>query len=143
MSRSIAFCLDVVDDWPPVGSESLPFDETELGIVCLDAPLFVKDLSVGDKISIDRETNGYVVSWHHVERSKRSTVWLLRLQKTEAIEPCLENLRRLGCNTVSQPDLGCYSVDVPEEITLAEIDAELDLLDEDEVAVAFPSLRHN
>lgn len=143
MPKSIAFSLDVADDWPPVGSEYLPFDETQLGFACLDAPLFVKDLSVGDKIFIDQETNGYVVRWHHIEKSKNTTVWLLRLKKTEAIELCLENLRRLGCNTVSQPDLGCYSVDVPEEITLATIDAELDLLDEDEVAVAFPSLRHN
>lgn len=142
MVVSLNFRLDIIDDWPPVGSESLPFEQVLDGFRGLEPPLFVKNLSVGDFIQIQRDTDGYVSSWDHIEQSGNSTVWLLRLQQTDSIAPCLQQLRSLGCNTASQDKLGCYSIDVPATIELSEIDQILGELDPNVVAIAFPSLRH-
>ena len=139
---SLSFSLDVEDDWPPVSVECLPF-EFENGLyTALVAPLFVKDLSVGDRISAELDANCSILSWHHVHRSDHTTVWLLRTADGGHIEAALAQLRALGCNTVSAAKMGCYSVDVPRSVSLADVDDALSMLDESAVAVAFPSLRH-
>lgn len=139
---SLSFSLDVEDDWPPVGVECMPF-EFENGLyTALVAPLFVKDLSVGDEISAEVDSNHSVLSWHHVRRSDHTTVWLLRTADEGHIDSALARLRVLGCNTVRATKMGCYSVDVPSSVSLADVDKALSVLDENAVAVAFPSLRH-
>jgi hypothetical protein len=125
------------------GSESLPFDKGAEGYRCLSVPLFVKDLSVGDVISASQDAEGFVDSWAHVLKSGNSTVWLLRLAGEPPIAACLEQLRSLQCNTSGLESFGCYAVDVPAALPLADVDAVLEMLDQDLVAVAFPSLRHD
>jgi len=142
MSLSLQFPLEVEDDWPPVGSESLPFERKREDYECLASPLFVKDLSAGDVIKIKKDGEGFVSSWEHVERSGRSTIWLLRLANNNQIEPCLQRLRSLGCNTASVDEFGCYSIDVPETLPIAAVDEVLEELDPELVAIAFPSMRH-
>lgn len=142
MSVSLQFPLDVEDDWPPVGSESLVFEKTSDGYEALAPPLFVRDLSVGDIIDVSRDKFGGILEWTHVKKSGRSVVWLLRLSNKATIDIYLKMLREIGCNTTGADDLGCYSVDVPENITIGTVDAILDTLDTSSVAVAFPSLRH-
>jgi hypothetical protein len=111
--------------------------------VALVSPLFVRDLSVGDVIEATLDDDGHrVESWRHVSRSGRTTIWLLRMQPSVTINKVLEQLRGMGCNTVSLEDLGTYSVDVPESVPIEEVDAALAHLDADSVAVAFPSMRH-
>jgi hypothetical protein len=51
-------------------------------------------------------------------------------------------MRKLGCNTVGLETAGCYSIDVPENVRLEEIDTILDQIADRNVAVAFASLRH-
>lgn len=139
---SLRFPLPVENGWPPVAVESLPFKLSSDGYTALSSPLFVKDLSVGDviEVTIDGECN--VNSWRHVIRSRRSTIWLLRLKQPNAIDATLAELRALGCNSVGLDSVGCYAVDVPESVSIDRIDSVLALLDEDSVAVAFPSMRH-
>jgi hypothetical protein len=140
---SLVFQLDVEDDWPPVAVESLPFRVAHEGYVAMVPPLFVKELSVGDVIDVTHEAgSGRVLSWRHVKKSGRSTIWLLRLKPSNAIETALAALRGLGCNTVGLEDAGVYSVEVPESLPMEAVDAVLGHLDSDSVAVAFPSMRH-
>jgi uncharacterized protein DUF4265 len=139
---SLSFALDVEDDWPPFAVESLPFSTLDGGFCLQKPPLFVKDLSVGDVIGVDRNQEGLVTSWWHIVRSSRTTAWLLRLQETDEIASVLSNLRELGCNTVGLDSVGCYSIDIPESVDIETIDSILSQLDSDCVAVAFPSLRH-
>ena len=141
-SISFSFELEVVNGWPPVTSETLPFKARDDGFALLTAPLFLKDLSVGDVLQIDFGENGCVQSWRHVERSTRSTIWLLRTAEPTGIKAVLYNLRQLGCNTVSLPSAGSYAVDVPEEVALEWVDRQLAKLMPDSVAIAYPSLRH-
>lgn len=139
---SLNFPLSVEDDWPPVATESLPFYVVEGGYECRVAPLFVKDLSVGDVISAELGCDQEVLSWRHVYRSLHSTVWLLRLKRPNTIDAVLAELRRLGCGTVGLDEAGCYAVDVPESIAMETVDKALENLDAGSVATAFPSMRH-
>ncbi len=142
MAVSLQFPLDADDDWPPCGSESLPFEEVADKYRCLSAPLFVKDLSVGDIIECEIGPNGFLDNWRHCHRSDRSVVWLLRQSKNDKVQPVLQLLRQLGCNTSGLDELGCYTIDVPENIEITEIDKVLEDLDQTKVAIAFPSMRH-
>lgn len=139
---SLKFPLEVVDGWPPVGVESLPFKTTTEGYQALASPLFVKDLSVGDVIDPRLDDENMVHAWSHVSRSDRTTIWLLRLKQSNGIDAALAELRKLGCNSVGFAAGGSYSVDVPGAVSIEGVDAILAKLDSDAVAVAFPSMRH-
>ena len=139
---SLKFPLDVVDGWPPVAVESLPFRLSAEGYRAMVSPLFVKDLSVDDVISAQLGDENLVESWRHLVRSGRTTIWLLRLKLPNRIDLALAELRELGCNSVGLASVGCYSIDVPETVSVDKIDAILSTLDSDAVAVAFPSMRH-
>lgn len=140
---SLSFALDVEEGWPPVGVECLPFQVTPDGYVAMSAPLFVKDLSAGDVIAVERDdVNGLVFTWRHVEKSGHTTIWLLRMKASATIEPALASLRELGCNTDALEAAGAYTIDVPATLALASVEAVLDQLDSAAFAVAFPSLRH-
>jgi hypothetical protein len=120
----------------------MPFRVADEGYVALVPPLFVKDLSVGDLIEVKLEAGDRVQHWQHVARSGRTTVWLLRMQRSSTIEGVLAKLRALGCNTAALEGAGAYSVDVPESVPIETADSMLAELDSEAVAVAFPSMRH-
>jgi hypothetical protein len=140
--RHLKFPLDVEDGWPPAGVESLPVEVRDGEYEILDAPLYIKDVSVGDRIAATLGDDGLVSSWRHIGRSDRTTIWLLRLRQTDSIAPALSKLRSIGCNTVSMDALGSYAVDVPRSVPIQVVDEVLATLDGSEVAVAYPSMRH-
>lgn len=142
MTVSLQFPLVVDDGWPPFGSESLPFEKVGDQYRCLSAPLFVKDLSVGDIIGCEFGPNGFLNNWWHCHRSNRSVVWLLRQSRNDIVQPVLQLLRQSGCNTAGLDELGCYTIDVPENVEISEIDKVLEALDPNTVAIAFSSMRH-
>lgn len=139
---SLQFLLAVEEGWPPVGSESLPFECADDGFRCLVSPLFVSDLSVGDEITAVENNDGFVDEWKHLVRSGRSTIWILRLSSGDNIASVLDELRSMGCNTISLDAYGCYSVDIPAELSFEMVDDVLNELSPDTAAVAFPSFRH-
>lgn len=134
--------LNIEDDWPPVAIEYLPCTPVAEGYLVEMPPLFVKGLSVNDVISVSHDSDGNVESWVHVRKSNRTTIWLLRIAKSDDIGPILKELRLLNCNTVQLQQFGCYSVDVPEDCAIQDVDACLARLDQSSVAVAYPSFRH-
>lgn len=143
MTISLRFPLDVEDDWPPVGSESLPFERVTDGLEATVPPLFVKDLAVGDIIDVaEQDGEGIIRSWKHIKRSDHSTIWLLRMGGDDDIGSCLEKARSMGCNTATMDQLGCYSIDVPPSVEISDIDDILAALDQESVAIAFPAMRH-
>lgn len=136
------FLLKVEDGWPPVIIEGVPCTPIKKNYRIERPPLFVKDLSCGDVISVSQNNDGNVFSWAHVERSSRTTIWLLRMGQPSGIDEVLEELQSLDCNTVCLPQYGSYSVDVPEECPIEKIDMSLAKLDRTRVAIAYPSFRH-
>jgi hypothetical protein len=54
----VGFNVDVNDEWPPVGVEFLWLAISSNGYQVLTAPFFLKDLSVGDILTIDLEQKG-------------------------------------------------------------------------------------
>ncbi|MFO1327128.1 MAG: DUF4265 domain-containing protein [Rubrivivax sp.] len=139
---SLPFRLDVEDDWPPVAVESLQLRHLHAGYEVQSAPLFLKDLSVGDVIDVTLGDKGLVESWSHKSRSTRTTIWILRLKSPNGIDAALAKLRLLGCHTVRLESVGCYAVDVAGSIPISSVDKILESLDSNSVAIAFPSMRH-
>lgn len=140
----LAFVLNVEDGWPPVAIEGLPATLVKDGYRVETPPLFVKGLSVGDVIQVVRDAGGNVSSWSHLSKSRRTTIWLLRIAKlnSDEIQRVLKELRALKCNTVQLPRFGSYSIDVPEDCAIEDVDACLEKVDQTRVAIAYPSFRH-
>ena len=140
-SVSIEFPLEIEDDWPPVSLECMPFRPVPGGYALLVPPLFVKGLSVGDVLDIELDDQR-ASAWRHRSRSGNTTMWMLRLHATDALDGVLDRLRELGCHTAQLAAYEAYAVDIPASIPLTTVDELLAELDPDAVAVAFPSLRH-
>ncbi|HTF94531.1 MAG TPA: DUF4265 domain-containing protein [Cellvibrio sp.] len=138
----LLFILDVEDNWPPVSVEGLHCKNVGGSYQIKTAPLFVKNISVNDVISVTFDRSGKVSSWQHVEKSKRSIVWLLRTKNTQCIDDVLRGLRALSCNTVQLPQYGSYSIDIPEDLAIHKVDECLERLNVDCVAIAYSSFRH-
>src|SRR5262245_36668255 len=130
-TEELLFELDIEDGWPPVAVECIPSVRVRDGYRVEVSPLFVKNLSAGDVISISKDDRGNVLSWAHVRKSGRTTIWLLRIRApgNDDIADILPELRALDCNTVQLPQLGCYSIDVPAERSIHQVDACLSKLD--------------
>lgn len=139
---ALNFRLEVNDEWPPIARECLPFEPVHEGYRCLQAPLFVRDLSVDDIIVPDIDEEGSVASWHHLVRSERTTIWLLRIGPSESIAGVVHQLCDLGCSSSELAAAGCYAIDVPGDVAIERVDLCLDSLDATSVAVAYPSFRH-
>lgn len=141
----LVFSLVEEDGWPPVSTECVPCIRTGDHFRVLVAPLFVQGVSAGDVIAPDLDAARHVVTWQSVERSRRSTVWLLRLAQCadRQIDCALKALRALGCNTSGIEALGAYAIDVPDTLSIRAVDECLEGLDSERVAVAFPSMRHD
>lgn len=141
---SLAFILDVVDDWPPVAVESLACHQLSNGYQIDTPPLFIKGLSVGDIIRADVNPEGNVQDWVHIEKSAHSTIWLLRTGTVDNadIDAILKQLQGLNCHTISLAEHGCYAIDVPPQCPISEVDACLNTLDSHCIAIAYPSFRH-
>lgn len=140
--RTIPFALDVEDGWPPVALESIPCEMVGDAYRILDAPLFIKDLSNGDVITVGNWSDGAVVTWTHIHRSGRTTIWLGKGRPNDKLDKALHTLRVMGCNTVSSPATGSYAIDVPEEVAITDVDACLASLKGEDIAIAYPSFRH-
>ena len=136
------FCLDVEDEWPPVSIEGVLVTAVEGQFRIETPPLFVKGLSVGDILNVNFDSEKNVTSWQHVSRSNRSTIWLMRLSEPANIEKTLDELESHHCQVIKLPSLGSYSIDVPESCEMKIIDECLAQLNEDKVAIAYPSFRH-
>lgn len=137
----LMFQLDVEDDWPPVAKECLVGTAAKSGYRIAVPPLFVKDLSVGDVIAIERDSEGDVAAWSHIERSNHSTVWIM-VHGENSIEDAIECLKKLKCNIERFEEYRYFAIDVPEECTLEQLDGCLGKIDEEKASIAYPSFRH-
>lgn len=136
------FVLNVVQEWPPVAIEGLPCTQVPDGYRVDQPPLFVKGISCGDVIAVVFDSAGNVASWRSIHRSHRSTVWILRTGPGDNIASVLVEVQAIKCRIAQLPQLGCYSIDVPEEVAMLEVDSCLAHLDSANAAVVYPSFRH-
>lgn len=131
---------DEGDDWPPVTTECMPFEDQGGGAYrLLVPPLFVRDLSVDDVLLVEIGKEGIVENWRHKARSNRSTIWVLGL-KQKNFEIVVKKLLELRCNVTRALSFDVASIDVPGELDRKTLESWLDKLDED--AVGYPSYRH-
>ena len=135
------FVLDVDDGWPPVAKECMPVTSCSDGFRLEVSPLFIKNMSRGDVISVTRNEYEEVTSWKIVSPSSHSTVWIMA-HGDKSIDDALERLKALRCNIVNFEEYRYYSVDVPPECSVDQLDSCFVDLGEDEASVAFPSFRH-
>ena len=136
----LLFVLQIEDGWPPVAKEGLGCTLCNGGYRVDVPPFFVKDLSVGDVIAVQRNEAGEVISWRHVRKSKRSTVWIM-VKGDSSIEDVIGCLKGLQCNIERFTQYRYFAVDVPESCLATRLDECLDSLGE-RAHVAYPSFRH-
>lgn len=141
LRTALMFVLDVDDGWPPVAKECMTCTDCGPGYRIEVPPLFIRDLSVGDVVEVERNEEGEVVAWSHLERSKRSAVWIM-VSGDHSISEETECLKRLNCNVAEFSLFRYFSVDVPEECPVERLDDCLEALDKETVSPAFPSFRH-
>ena len=134
------------DGWPPVAVEGLWCQSLDDGHFRVETcPLFVKNVSVGDVITVQHDEQGEIVSHTLVTPSENSTLWII-FWNDGGVEPTLQKLRSLGCDTATlegyEPKL--CSVNVASSIAMPDVDAVLAPLEEaKQIAVAYPSFRHD
>lgn len=138
----LKFALLVEDNWPPVSVEVLHGTLIENGFRIEDPPFFVKNMSVGDVISIDKDDFGNIVNWQHISESGNTTIWLMQNEEFEELDLIMSKLRLLGCHTVRLQQFDYYAVDVPASCEMKNVDAILEGLEESKISIAFPSFRH-
>lgn len=138
----LLFPLVISEGWPPVSVEGIPCIPQGDFYKVDSPPLFVKGLSVGDKIRAEYDNEYNVVSWIHEEMSCRSTVWVLRKKSQFDLDSILKLVRLEGCNTVFLREFGIASIDVPGDVSMNVIDNILSRFDSNDFAVAYSSYRH-
>ncbi len=139
----ITFPLTPEDGWPPVGAEHLHCEPVPGGVVIDSIPLFVSDLSAGDVIeTLETDEEGRVWKWKHVHSAPRSTVWVMNLAGVP-LEPAFQRLRGLGCRIEGLQAFNLSAVDVPIDVAAGILDGCFSEFTEDQVALAFPSWRHD
>lgn len=114
----LEFPLEVDDGWPPVAVECIPCAEEQGSWRVQVAPLFVKDLSVGDLLEATLDDRR-VTAWSHRERSAHTTIWLTRIADGADVT-VLDELRALGCGVCTAEQLGMRSIDVPGTVPIGK-----------------------
>lgn len=137
--KEFAFRLDPdADGWPPYPAEWLWLEEKDSHQIVKSPPLFVSGLAVDDEIELsDTNSAGEVTKWRLVSPGGRSVVWIADIGGSR-LKEVLSEFRKIGCNTTSLDDIAHAAIDIPPEVSRAEVDAILDRLDEEEYAIAFP-----
>ena len=134
--------MEVQDDWPPVGAECLHCEKVADGFKIDSVPFFVRNLSADDVIEVVEEDNGEVWRWRHVTQSPRSTVWVMNLGNVE-LETTFARLKELGCRIEAFDQFKLYALDIPTSVEAAVIDDCFEGYEESDVALAYPSWRHD
>ena len=137
----LTFSLAVNDGWPPVAAEGIPCFRQGNGFRVRVPPFFIKDLSVGDVIEVHSKEDEQVLSWSHITRSDHSTVWVMTFGDVP-IESQLSQLLQAGCNLERYPGNHLFAVDMPPSVPATLLDECFGSFGEDEIAVAYPSWRH-
>ncbi len=136
----LLFDLEANDDWPPVAKECLILGRTIDGYRVEVPPFFLGGISVGDVLEIDEDGLGNVLSWTQVGESKRSTVWVMFYGEYSYADE-IRCLQELGCNVEELKKFRYISIDVPDSSLLDKVDACFMHLNQEQVAIAYPSLR--
>jgi uncharacterized protein DUF4265 len=142
--KEIAFKLEPDEDgWPPVGAEWLWLQERGRRYIVKTPPLFISGFAVGDEIELcDTTIDGQVTEWRMVSPGDRSLIWIADLGGA-GLKDILVKFRKIGCNTSMPKQIAVASIDVPPEVSRAQIDAILDPLDKGDYAIAFPCDRQS
>ena len=135
------FNLHVKDDWPPVSKEGLHFEKLDEMYKVSEPPFFIKDLSVGDIISVVLNNNGEVVSWKMLTKSAHSTMWIM-VHGNASIEVAIEKLKNYKCNIEELIQFSYFSVDIPPIVSMKLVEDCFVSITDDMASLAFPSFRH-
>jgi len=139
---SMVFVLPEPEDgWPPFRVECLYGHASGDVFRPKQAPFFLKGLSVDDHLRVTKNADDEVVSWSHVRKSSRSVVWIMQLGEVD-LDGVVSHLRLLGCNTEYLREFAFFAIDVPEELSMAQVDSILAGVPSKDVAIAYPSVRH-
>lgn len=126
----VHFRLEITDDWPPAGVESLRAIDRGDGTVAVDnTPWFVRGIACGDVIRTRANEDGLLWAGDVVQPSQNCTIRLIVLRdkgSSAARQSVLDAFRKLGVTGEGIEQFGMVALDVPPEAPLNKIRQLLD-----------------
>ncbi|MEW2134789.1 DUF4265 domain-containing protein [Streptomyces sp. NPDC005435] len=121
----VHFRLEVEDDWPPAGVESLWGVDLGDGSVRLaNVPWFVRGVACGDVVAVEADEEGVRWGGEVVRRSENCTVRLIVFRdggSGAARQSVIDAFRELGADGEGIERFGMVALDVPPAADLAGI----------------------
>lgn len=116
----LIFELNVDDEWPPVGAESLWFDETAQGLVLKTIPFFIDGIAYDDVLAIDviGDVHGTIRSV--ISPSGNSTVWIY-LREGVDDQSVLSKLTEKGLGCEGGALNGYFAINLPATCRLSDL----------------------
>jgi len=127
----VQFILEQDDDgWPPAGSEDIWAIVVASDVVKVDSiPWFVRDVALGDLISVQRTHDGRAVFHERLKWSGNCTLRVVPLadDSDAGIRDVIERLSGYGVGLEVLGQFGLVAVNVPASIDVVGLKATLDL----------------
>lgn len=138
----IAFLLEQIEEWPPVSVEHLWLKGGGATRTLESIPFFVKGISLGDEIDIERNDVGEVVKYTVSKKSDNTTIWFFSPQISD-FERVANVLEQDAILFEGLEEFSMLAISLPPEKPLAQWDTIFSTQARSEDATnAFPSLRH-
>ncbi len=137
------FALDVVDGWPPVGTEGVWCERVGDDYQLKNVPFFIPNIAFGDIFqAVPDPVNDHIFKFDIIEESGHSVIWLMNNIDLDLAE-FVENIKALGCSyeVFSQYSLG--AIDAPPTVDVDELNDAIDTFEGKGIIFAFPVWRYN
>ena len=125
-----------------ISTESLWFLKERENYRLINIPFFIEGISMEDLISFKKKTDEICEIESIVKNSGNSTIWVTLNDDSKGKE-ILEKMHNLGCGYEGGVIDNYYTVNVPEKVSIDDIDEILIEAEENEILMCYDSsIRH-
>lgn len=126
----------------PVSTESLWFLKEGDFYRLINIPFFIDNLSIEDLVSISKKDSGNYEIEKIIEKSGNSTIWVTLNDEGKGIN-ILNQLHSLGCGYEGGVLNNYYTINIPEKISINDVDNIIGNAEKVEILAAYDSsIRH-
>ncbi|MDX3076727.1 DUF4265 domain-containing protein [Streptomyces sp. MI02-7b] len=121
----VHFRLDIEDDWPPAGVESLwAIDRGNGKVELVNTPFFIRGVAIGDVVETSLDDEGVRWAGRVVQPSDNCTIRLIVFRDSgsaAARQSVLNAFHKLGAGGEGIEQFRMVALDIPPEANLAKI----------------------
>ncbi|WP_444994270.1 DUF4265 domain-containing protein [Aliikangiella sp. IMCC44359] len=126
----------------PVSTESLWFLKEGDFYRLINIPFFIDNLSIEDLVSISKKNSGNYEIEKIIEKSGNSTIWVTLNDEEKGLN-ILNQLHSLGCGFEGGVLNNYYTINIPEKISINDVDNIIGNAEKVEILAAYDSsIRH-